>query len=189
MYNNQDFPWYLQQVPEFVSLYNSFYDIATNITPLPIGEMFDLEQLQGTALFLLGQAWGLTGSPTYYDGLIYNVDNWSEDKVWSGQPQSINNQIYRNFVRMKAFIYGRNYSLELVRDALAILLDGFQYTASVTENYMAFTINITAPSAILRILQEMRSYDDTFLGQLPGIHYDFAYTATDEQIETNEVTE
>ena len=68
-------------------------------------------------------------------------------------------------------------------------MDGFQYTASVTENYMAFTISITAPSAILRIIQEMRSYDDTFLGQLPGIHYDFAYTATDEQTETNEVTE
>lgn len=189
MVDNQNFPWYLQQSPIFLALYNGFYNVALNMTPLEIGDMFNLEELEGTTVFQLGQAWGLTGSPTYFDGLIYNIDEWSTDKVWSGAPQSMNNQIYRNFVRMKAFIYGKNYSLELIRDALAILLDGFQYSASVTEDYMAFTINVSAPSAILRILQEMQTYDPRFLGQLPGIHQTFAYTATDEQTETNEVTE
>lgn len=180
MFNNQRYPWYLQKYPNFVQLYNDLYAIGDNFTPLGIGSMFDLSKISGVALFQMGMAWGLAGSPTYYDGLIYDVDDWSETKVWSGQPQDINNQLYRNFVRMKAYTYGKNYSLILIKEALEILLTGFQYIATVTEKYMAFTINITASSALLRILQEMQSYDSRFLGRLPGIAVSFNYIATDE---------
>ena len=179
MFNNQNYPWYVQQAPSFKVLYDGFYTVANYATPLGIGSMFDSQALQGTGLFQLGMAWGLTGSPTFFDGLIYDVDNWSDLKVWSGQPQDVNKQIYRNFIKMKAYIYGKNYSLTVMKEALAILLSGFQYIATVTEGYMSFTINISANADVLRILQEMQSYDQRFLGHLPGIKILFNYVVTE----------
>lgn len=179
MFNNRRYPWYLQKYSEFVQLYDNLYKIGDYVTPLDLGSMFDLSTISGTALFQMGMAWGLTGSPTYYDGLIYDVDDWSQTKVWSGQPQDINNQIYRNFIKMNAYMYGRNYSLILIKEALEILLDGLNYNVSVNESDMAVSINITASSALLRILQEMQSYDSHFLGRLPGIQVTFKYTEVD----------
>lgn len=180
MYDNQNYPWYLQQSPIFVTLYNGFFKVGEYMTPLPLGNMFDLDNISGTALFNLGMAWGLTGSPTYFDGLIYSIDDWSETKVWSGQPQDINNQIYRNFIKMNAYMFGKNYSLTLIKEAFEILLQGLGFSITVTEETMSFTINITASSGLLRILQEMQSYDSHFLGQLPGIKINFNYIANDE---------
>lgn len=191
MINNQNYPWYPQRNPVFTTLYSGFFEAAESMTPLPIGGFFDIDSVPYEMLLKLGPVWGLSGSPVYYDGMIYDIDAWGdpdtmEGKAWTGQVQTANQAIYRNFIRMKAFINARQYNYQLVKDAIDILLSGYQHTISITEGYMTFTINISASGDILRILQEMQTYDPYFLGDLPGISYDFAYTATDDSEVTND---
>lgn len=178
MIKNQNYPWYIQHNPQFVSVYDGLFELASNASPLGLGDLFNLDKVYGDALFRLGILWGLQGSEKYYDGLIYGIDNWSETKVWGGQVQSVNQQIYRNFVRLHAYCWGRNFNLQLIQDAFNILLAGYDFTVTVDEDLMKFTINLTARSDILRIVQQIQSYDPHFIGKPVGIAYTINYIPT-----------
>lgn len=175
MQNVQSYPWYVQHSPKFVTLYNALFDIVAQASPLGLGDTFDLDKAFGAALRRLGVMWGLQGAPSYYDGLIYKVDNWSQEKVWGGQVRDVDATLYKNFIRMHMYCYGRQYNLQLISDALAILLSDFPYTVTVTEDFMNFTINLTAEPDTLRIIQQLQSYDRHFLGKPSGISYTFNY--------------
>ena len=185
MYDNQNYPWYVQKSPTFKTIYDGLFPVVSAASPLGVGSSFDINTLTGVALYKFGNMMGLQGNPTYYDGLIYNIDKWSDVKVWSGHVKDIDAKIYKNFVRMKAFLQGQTngfeqgYSLTLLRDCIAIALDGFEYSITVDEGFMEFTININATSEVLKIFQELQAYDAHFLGKPTGIKYTFNYTATD----------
>lgn len=177
---NYSYPWYLQESPVFTKLYTGFYEVATNITCLDVGDFFNYRTIPtGVPLYQLGRIWGVGSVLGYYDGLVYDIDKWSEDKKWTGQLTELDDNLTRNFLRMKMFIQGRAFNLILIRDALAILLEGEEYSITVTEELMGFTINLSAPTDVIGVIQSISNFDNAFLGKPSGIHYSFNYTATD----------
>ena len=176
MYDNQNYPWYMQKSPGFVALYNGLFEVIKNVSPLGIGDAFNIDELPaGNALFTVGKMWGITDNPSFFDGLIYDVDSWSETKVWSGSVSTLETTLYRNYLRMKIFIQNNRYSLITLKKALEILIGDGNAEVSITEDLMKFTINIKAGREMIRILQTINSYDLYFMGQPCGIHYEFNY--------------
>lgn len=176
MFDNQNYPWYLQQQGIFKTLYDGFFPIVSNASPLGIEDAFNVNQLKGLGLLYFGRMWGLRGTwGAVTDGLIYDIDMWSTNKKWTGELADLDAQIYRNFIKMKAYINGRQYTLGLIKEALAILLDGYEYTLTVSEDFMNFTINITADVAALNVMYNLEKYDNQFLGKPSGISYSFNY--------------
>ena len=176
MIDNQNYPWYIQKSAGFVALYNGLFDIVSAASPLDISESFNIDGLMsGTPLFQVGKIWGLTDNPSFFAGLIYDVDSWSETKLWSGSVSELESSLYKNFLRMKVFLQNNRYSLKTLKRALEILLDGNPATITIDEHTMGFTINIKASREAISILQTLQSFDLLFLGQPCGIHYEFNY--------------
>lgn len=157
------------------------FPIVSLATPLDIYQIFDVNQVTGQGLLNFGRMWGLRGIwGGTTDGLIYNIDKWSTDRVWSGQMKDLEAQIYRNFIRMKAYINGRPYSLTLLKEAMAILMGTREYEMWIDEDFMTFTINIKASYEVLIFLYNMEQYDTHFLGKPTGISYKFNYINVNE---------
>ncbi len=177
---NESYPWYLQESPAFNTLYRGFYEVATNITPLPVGDFFDYRTLpSGTPLYTLGKIWGVGGVLGYYDGLVYDIDKWSDGKKWTGQLLELNDSITRNFIQMKMYIDGKPFRLTMINEAMAILLPRNEYSITVTESEMSFVINLSATTDVIGVIQGISNFDSAFLGKPSGISYQFAFTATD----------
>ena len=185
MYDNQNYPWYVQKSPVFKTLYDGVFPIVSAASPLGLADILDIDSLEGNSLYRFGNIIGLRGNPYFFDGLIYNVDKWSDVKVWTGKGAAINEQLYRNFVKMKAFLQARasvflqGFSLILIKEAMDIILDGQNYKLSVDEGFMEFIINIEAEAEVIRVFRILQSYDRHFLGKPSGIKYIFNYTETD----------
>lgn len=174
------YPWYLQSSPVFNALYTGFSNLAEEMSPLGMGDFFNYLALPaGEPIYALGKIWGLIGSPGFYDGLTYDVDTWDGGKVWSGELQTLDDLLYRNYLRMKMYIQGRPYSLTLIHEAIEILLEGTVHSVEVPEDTMSFEVDISAPQEVLSIIQQINSFDSTFLGKPVGISYQFNYIATD----------
>ena len=181
MFDNQNYPWYLQQSPLFTTLYDGVFPIVSAASPLELRQMFTLEQVTGAGLLNFGHMWGLRGMwGATSDGLVYDIDQWSTDKVWTGQMKDLEAQIYRNFINMKTYINGRQYTLGLIKEALARLLAGYPYEVYVEEQFMHFIIHITAPTSTLNILYNLAQYDTHFLGKPTGISYEFEYVVKNQ---------
>lgn len=176
MFNNEAYPWYAQNSVSIKTLYDGFYPIAEAMTPLGIGDAFNIDILNNEALFTFGTMFGMSARPQYYDGLIYDVDRWSEVKVWSGHVEDLELNIYKNFLRMKAFIAGKPYSLNLLKDAFDILTNGLgTVSVWIEENNMSFIIHLDAPENITRLFMELNSFDLHFLGKPSGVSYTWDY--------------
>lgn len=176
MYNNPNYPWYIQSSPVFTKLYDGLFPIVSAASPLELRQMFSVDQVTGAGLLNFGRLWGLRGVwGAQSDGLIYNIDEWSTDKVWTGQMKDLDAKIYRNFIKMKTYINGRQYNLQLIKEAVARLLDGFEYDMWVEEQFMHFIIHISGPSATMNLLYNMAQYDPHFLGKPTGVSYEFIY--------------
>lgn len=180
MQKNPAYPWYLQKSPIFTKLYDGMFEVAKNISCLDIGDFFDYRTVPtGVPLARLAKVWGVGNVLGYYDGLVYDVDEWSTDKKWTGTLQTLDDSLTRNFMQMKMYIQNKHFNLIMVKEALEILLQGIEYTASVTENTMNFVINISAPTDVINVIQGISNFDGAFLGKPSGISYSFVYTATD----------
>lgn len=179
MIENNNFPWYVQQSDVFTTLYYGFFPIAEIASPLGLGDLFSPEMLTGAGLSALGSYYGLIPSPKVADGLIYNLDKWSTDKVWTGGTGAVNEDFYRNFIIAKEYAYGRIYSLETLKGILDRVFEGTEHSIEVEENYMAIVIHITAQRNTLRAFSEMRSIDPVFIGQPTGIKVEWDYIYTD----------
>ena len=134
MIENHNFPWYLQQSSTFTTLYYGFFPVAEYATPLGLGDAFNIDLATGNMLFTLGTYWGLKGDNTIYDGLVYDLDEWSGVKVWTGGSKQINEDIYRNIIKAKCYAFGRLYSLETLKRVLDFIFDGTGATYEVLEN-------------------------------------------------------
>lgn len=176
MFDNQNYPWYIQQEGRFKTIYDGLFPIVSMASPLGIEDAFNVNQLTGTGLLYFGRMWGLRGRwGAVTDGLVYDIDSWSTDKKWTGEFKDLDAQIYRNFIRMKAYINGKNYTLGLIQEAMAILLNGYSYSLTVTEGFMNFVINLKAEQAALNLMYNLEKYDRQFLGKPSGISYTFNY--------------
>lgn len=172
MKNISTYPWYMQHSPRFVTLYDGLFDWLNNASPLEIGEAFNVDQRTGRGLLYFGLLWGLRGVwGGTTDGLIYSIDEWSTDRVWTGSMKDAEAKIYRNFIRMKAHINSRPYSLILMKEALEILTRDMEAEFWVEEGYMSFIIHVTAPSDTLNMFYNMALYDPNFLGKPTGISF------------------
>ena len=175
MIENHNFPWYLQQSDVFVALYYGFFHIAEDASPLGIGNAFNIDEMEGEMLFRIGSYYGLYGNPSFWDGLIYNTDNWSETKLWTGGVSAVQETFYRNFLKAKAYAYGRIYSLETLKGVMDRLFDSVDHSTEIIEDYMAITIKITASQDAIRDFIDMRAFDLFFIGKPVGIKVEWDY--------------
>lgn len=167
----------MQHAPKFVKIYDGLFDIFNYASCLDVADEFNVNQITGRGLLNFGHLWGLRGVwGGQTDGLVYSIDLWSDDKVWSGSMKDADAQIYRNFIKMKAYMNGRPYNLKLLKEALDILIDGTPATVWIEEGYMSFIIHITGPSALINMFYNMAQYDPFFLGKPTGISYTWDYT-------------
>ena len=169
MINNFDFPWYLQESETFLALYNGFLDVAVTASPLDLGDAFNINKMKGLMLYRLGTYWGMSGSPYVWDGLIYNIDLWSDVKTWTGGLKELGQELYANIIKAKAFAYGRPYSLKTIKGAVERLFAGQEYQIEVLESTMEITISLTASRSLLETFIEAKAFDLTFIGKPTGI--------------------
>lgn len=175
MIANNDFPWYLQQSSVFLALYTGFFDVAVMASPLGMGDMFNIDEASGRQLFRIGTYFGMAGSPTLWDGLIYDVDNWSDVKTWTGGVKEIAEDFYRKLVKAKAYAYGRPYSLTTLKGVLDRIFDQNGFTTIVTEDYMEITISISGPQNEIEMFVEAKAFDVAFIGKPVGIKVNWEY--------------
>ena len=175
MINNFDFPWYLQESPVFLSLYNGFYNVAVDASPLGLGDAFNIDAMEGMMLYRLGTYWGMSGSPYVWDGLIYNIDTWSDVKTWTGGLKQLGQELYSNLIRAKAYAYGRPYSLLTIKGAIERLFSGQDCQVEVLENDMEITISLTAERTLFEVFIEAKAFDLVFIGKPAGIKVMWEY--------------
>lgn len=133
MIENNNFPWYLQQSDTFKSLYYGFFPIAETASPLGFGDALNVYAMTGTMLFRIGSYFGMQGTPSFYNGLIYGIDNWSEVKTWTGGIKEVGEELYRNFICAKSYAYGRLYSLDTLKNVFDRIFAGFDAEVRVYE--------------------------------------------------------
>ena len=133
MIENNNFPWYLQNSPTFTGLYYGFFDVASAASPLGIGDAFNIDEMRGAMLYRLGTYWGMAGSPYMWDGLIYDRDNWSETKKWTGGLKEIGSVLYSNMIKAKAYAFGRPFSLNTLNGVFERLFAGYDYNITIEE--------------------------------------------------------
>lgn len=187
MIENNNFPWYLQLSPTFKSIYDGFFDVAVSASPLDFGKAFSVDEMKGAMLYRLGTYWGMSGSPYIWDGLIYDLDNWSESKNWTGGIKDVGEKLYANMIKAKAYAYGRPYCLETLKGVFERLFDGYEYEITVDSVGVVsdpdfpinkITINLSATREVIESFIEMRAFDLTFIGHPTGIQVTWNYIFT-----------
>lgn len=158
-----------------MTLYNGFYPIAETASPLAFGDAFNIDEMSGTMLFRLGTYWGMSGSPYLWDGLIYDIDNWSEIKTWTGGLKELGEQLYSNLIKAKAYATGRPYSILTLKEIIGRVLGGAPHTLEVREGFMEMTISLTASQQILETFVEAKAFDLAFIGKPSGIKVNWEY--------------
>ena len=172
---NQNYPWYMQQSESFSGLYNDLFAIVSEASPLDVYKMAYLDFMYGKGLLNLGTIWRITGDPRFVDAMIYDLDNWSEGKVWTGGLGEVNAEMFRKIIQAKIFMQGRQLCLSTLKSVFDMIFDGTGITVEVEESYMHFDINITGDSDAGRLFILLKSLDPVFLGALPGISYSYNY--------------
>lgn len=175
MIENNNFPWYLQQSSVFLALYTGFFDVAVAASPLGLGDAFNIDEMTGAMLFRLGTYWGMTGSPYIWDGLIYDIDQWSGIKTWTGGLKKLGEDFYSGLIKAKAFAYGRPYSLNTLKGVLERIFEGQEVSFAVEEEDMEITISLTGAQNILETFIQARAFDLAFIGKPVGIKVNWEY--------------
>ena len=175
MIENNNFPWYLQQSPVFLALYTGFFDVAVAASPLGIGDAFNIDEMHGDMLYRLGTYWGMTGSPYVWDGLIYNYNNWSKTKTWTGGLKQLGEQFYSNLIKAKAYAFGRPYSLTTLKGVFERVFAGEPVTVEVEEDDMEITIQLTGDRNTLETFVQARAFDLSFIGKPIGVKVNWEY--------------
>ena len=162
MIENNNFPWYLQQSDTFVTLYNGFFSVAEAASPLGLGDAFNLDLMRGAMLYRLGTYWGMSGSPYMWDGMIYDLDRWSETKRWTGGIKEIGSVLYSNMIKAKAYAFGRPFSLNTLNGVFERLFAGYIYNISVEEtgSITSTVINEGSVTDAVENIQDLGSVTD-----------------------------
>lgn len=175
MQYNQNYPWYLQKSKNFTALYDGLYNAAKDITPLDVYKFVYPSLSNIAGLLVLARIWRITGDPRYSNALLYNMDEWSGGKVWTGGLGELKENTFRRLVAVKAYMQGKQISLTTLSEAFDIIFDEESVDVTVSEGFMSFTINISGDKNAIRAFIEMRSLDPVLFGKTPGIHIDYNY--------------
>ena len=187
MQMNYDFPWYIQQSPAFMALYEGFYNVATKVSPISFIDMLDLDNVVSySELLAAGQYYGVPNA--WYglqDALIYNFREWSPrdegqtEYYWNGRASADNFRLMANYIKAKVQIRGQPLSLATLKKFYETALDGYNYSVEnnieIIESEQHFEIVVQATDEIAQALIEM-SYTDKFpFGKPVGISYNITY--------------
>lgn len=188
MVKNDNYPWYLQTSPVFSALYDGIYNVGKNISCLDAYKVFfpkvmanirdNLAALKGLNIY--ATLWQLqTEISSIQDALIYNNDKWSQSKKWDGETTGITINYFLQYIKMKNFIYQQPLTLNLIHEALEILLDGIEYTATVNETEYEITINIyTENEDAYSFMVGLTTTDKTLFGKPIGRKITYSITGS-----------
>lgn len=168
MIENNNFPWYLQQSSTFTTLYYGFFPVAEVASPLAFGDAFNVDRATGKMLFRLGTYWGMNGDNTVWDGLIYDIDNWSEVKVWTGGVKRIEEDLYRNIIKAKSYAFGRLYSLTTLKGVLDLIFAGVDCDYQVYEGEIEQSIDL---GFINQQVEESEDYGSVADATISSLNY------------------
>lgn len=175
---NQNYPWYLQTSTNFSSLYEGMFNVAKNFSPIEAYRVMYPDIMAevtttGSAengLKIFASLWGLPTEMYALEGaLIYDVDNWSETKKWSGSTSGIGKDWFLRYIKMKTFINSQPFSLQLIHDAMDILFGDEFHTITVTESGYNVTVNITTTEDAESVISGLLVVDPTLFGKPIGI--------------------
>lgn len=182
---NYDFPWYIQQAPAFMALYDGMYNIAAQMSPLSFIDMLDLDNVQSySQLLVAGQYYGIPNA--WYglqEALIYNVRQWGpradENYYWNGRASQDNFRLMANYIRAKVQIRGQPLSLATLKRFYETALEGYDYSVEnnmqIIESEQHFEIVVMATDDIAQALIEMSYTDRWPFGKPVGISYNITY--------------
>lgn len=175
---NQNYPWYLQTSPNFSSLYEGMFNVAKNFSPIDAYRVAYPDMMiavsdalaANNGLKQFASLWGLpTEMAVIEDAMIYDVDNWSETKNWSGYYVDFENDWFLRYIKMKTFINSQPFSLQLIHDAMDILFGDVEHTITVTETDYSITINITTSDETEGVILGLLTVDPTLFGKPIGV--------------------
>lgn len=174
---NQNYPWYLQTSPNFVTLYEGMFNTAKNYSSLDSYKVFYPEIMAEVsdrlgAMYGLKVYAGLWQIPVEFsaivDALIYDIDNWSETKKWDGDVTGADLEWLLRYIKMKAFINHQPFSLNLIKNAMDILFGDVEHEVTVTETEYAITVNLTLGQEAASVIQGILVVDPTLVGKPVG---------------------
>lgn len=182
---NYDFPWYIQQSPAFMALYEGLFAVGAKTSPITFINMLDLDNVDYySELLAAGQYYGI--SKAWYgleDALIYNVREWGPREgtnyYWDGRASYENFQLMANYIRAKTQIRGQPLSLVTLKKFYETILEGYDYSVadniSIVESEQHFEIVAQVDSDIAQVLIEMLYTDPQPFGKPVGISYNITY--------------
>ena len=181
---NQNYPWYLQTSPGFTALYNGMYNVAKNITSLDAYKVFypeEMIKIHDNLAVLYGlkayaNLWQIqTEFSSIEDALVYDVDKWSSTYKWNGETTGLSLEWLYHYIKMKNFINGQVFNLNLLHEALDVLFEGIEYNVEVTEENNTITVNITTENTeAISFFTGLLTVDKTLFGKPIG--YQLIYT-------------
>lgn len=174
---NQNYPWYLQTSPNFVTLYEGMFNTAKNYSSLDSYKVFYPEIMAEIsdrlgAMYGLKVYAGLWQIPVEFsaivDALIYDVDNWSETKKWNGDVTGADLDWFLRYIKMKTFINQQPFCLNMIKNAMDILLGEESHNVTVTETEYAITVNLEISDEAATVVQGILVVDPTLVGKPVG---------------------
>ena len=161
---NYDFPWYIQQSPAFMTLYEGLFDVCSNISPITFIDMLNLDNVE--------------------DALIYNVREWAPktqnpNYYWNGRTSYENFQLMANYIKAKVQMRGQPLSLVTLKRFYETILDGYNYSVAdnieIIESEQHFEIVARVNNEVAQALVEMLYTDSQPFGKPVGISYNITY--------------
>lgn len=183
---NYDFPWYIQQSPAFMTLYEGLFDVCSSVSPITFIDMLNLDNVrQYSELLAAAQYYGVSNA--WYgveDALIYNVREWAPktqnpNYYWNGRTSYENFQLMANYIKAKVQMRGQPLSLVTLKRFYETILDGYNYSVAdnieIIESEQHFEIVARVNNEVAQALVEMLYTDSQPFGKPVGISYNITY--------------
>ena len=181
---NYDFPWYIQQSPAFMALYEGLYGVGAKISSIDLIKMLDLDNVeQYSELLAAGQYYGVSNA--WYgleDALVYNARPWAPSDTsyyWNGRASYENFQLMANYIKAKTQIRGQPLSLVTLKKFYETILDGYNYSVEdnieIIESEQHFEVVAHVDGDIAQVLVELSYTDSQPFGKPVGISYNITY--------------
>lgn len=149
MYNNRHWVWHFQDKPVMKTLYDGFFNIVSSASSDSAKEIIDVSTLGEGGLQKFASLYNIrTVGGVITDAFTWGISKWNDQtKFWNGSKTSQDNEFFRRYILMKTNMFGRQFSITLIKQCLDILLGtvGTDYECEVIENESSysFEINIT----------------------------------------------
>ena len=180
MYDNRNWLWQYQDKHAIKTLYDGMFDIASQISTLPILDVLNVDMLYGGVLQFAAQMYNLRQvGATVTDAVVWDVTSWDDpNKFWNGSAESQDDAFFKQYIHMKLFLFGKPFCIDTIKAALDILLVG-NYTCHIVEDEanFYFDVNITVPDEqTAETLYSALNIDRELFGKPSGYSYEINVT-------------